>query len=251
MGPLFSAWKSGGENETDQHDRPLQWGHSFQLGNSGGTSGFWRLPTASMGPRLFRRGNFCSRHSSPPRVAASMGPRLFRRGNFTAEEGNASHSIASMGPRLFRRGNRKAFELFLVAVLLQWGHVFSDVEMPNRPTIVEKTSKASMGPRLFRRGNLLDVPPKGLNLFASMGPRLFRRGNWISARLCRWRQTGFNGATSFQTWKCRGRRPGCRIRPRASMGPRLFRRGNSPYRLSWGLSLEGLQWGHVFSDVEM
>ena len=106
MGPLFSAWKSGGENETDQHDNPLQWGHvfsawksgkgkllgmqlvslqwshSFQLGNSGGTSGFWRLPTASMGPRLFRRGN-----------------------------------------TMYGSGVRE------LPAELQWGHVFSDVEI--------------------------------------------------------------------------------------------------------------------------
>ena len=154
MGPLFSAWKSGGENETDQHDRPLQWGHSFQLGNSGGTSGFWRLPTASMGPRLFRRGNGLV--SCP--------------GNMTMAQ-------------------------------LQWGHVFSDVEIGVVVWIVSDATVASMGPRLFRRGNL-SAPYACLSQWtASMGPRLFRRGNgvWVGfpfLPLC-----CFNGATSFQTWK--------------------------------------------------
>ena len=110
--------------------------------------------------------------------------------------------------------------------LLQWGHVFSDVEMCNGDLRLLNPSTASMGPRLFRRGNLRGfllgtVFPK----VASMGPRLFRRGNnltgadlsWadlasMGPRLFRrgnidWAGTpdpgtrGFNGATSFQTWK--------------------------------------------------
>ena len=83
MGPLFSAWKSGGENETDQHDNPLQWGHVFSdveirdLDDSLGGRGI-----ASMGPRLFRRGNGDPvKHQVPGLRVASMGPRLFRRGN--------------------------------------------------------------------------------------------------------------------------------------------------------------------------
>ncbi len=38
-------------------------------------------------------------------------------------------------------------------VLLQWGHVFSDVEMIESEKVAYHTAKASMGPRLFRRGN--------------------------------------------------------------------------------------------------
>ncbi len=58
-----------------------------------------------------------------------------------------------MGPRLFRRGNwKRAIETRRRNAELQWGHVFSDVEID-------------------RFG--IPVPEKG----------------------------GFNGATSFQTWK--------------------------------------------------
>ena len=44
------------------------------------------LPEASMGPRLFRRGNDNMAEPSDNFVPASMGPRLFRRGN-RAERG--------------------------------------------------------------------------------------------------------------------------------------------------------------------
>jgi len=40
-----------------------------------------------------------------------------------------------------------------------------------------------------------------LNRLASMGPRLFRRGNISTAKCLPQAQAGFNGATSFQTWK--------------------------------------------------
>ena len=35
-----------------------------------------------------------------------------------------------MGPRLFRRGNPKSYTKDVPLFALQWGHVFSDVEIP-------------------------------------------------------------------------------------------------------------------------
>ena len=108
-----------------------------------------------------------------------------------------------------------------------------------------------MGPRLFRRGNVVARLMLVRDYWASMGPRLFRRGNSSTAppaatmgdplqwghafsdveisdfRRERWRHViCFNGATPFQTWKCRG-------------GGVELRR------------LSPLQWGHAFSDVEI
>ena len=62
---------------------------------------------------------------------------------------------------------------------------------------------------------------------------------------------GFNGATSFQTWKSRydgGELISIMV---ASMGPRLFRRGNPGSAYPCTPSSFVLQWGHVFSDVEI
>jgi len=42
-----------------------------------------------------------------------------------------------------------------ILVLLQWGHVFSDVETNNTAELSDRVCGASMGPRLFRRGNLV------------------------------------------------------------------------------------------------
>ena len=94
------------------------------------SEGLYLPRVASMGPRLFRRGNhglganwdykkegfngatpfqtwkqrvgFLNRD----RTEASMGPRLFRRGNAYCANVHEAFYIASMGPRLFRRGNR-------------------------------------------------------------------------------------------------------------------------------------------------
>ena len=85
---------------------------------------------------------------------------------------------------------------------LQWGHVFSDVEIGSDSDHI-RIDHASMGPRLFRRGNVLEVV--------------------AGVIFC---QLGFNGATSFQTWKSYTIPAIFNANATASMGPRLFRRGN-------------------------
>ncbi len=60
----------------------LQWGHAFSDVETRIFDGVITLHTkASMGPRLFRRGNLRLIPESLKQVVASMGPRLFRRGN--------------------------------------------------------------------------------------------------------------------------------------------------------------------------
>ncbi len=110
---------------------------------------------------------------------------------------------------------------------LQWGHVFSDVEIKQIRFGIGLRSAASMGPRLFRRGN--HTYPANIDSFicASMGPRLFRRGNI---------------AVSVSLWLAAHD---------ASMGPRLFRRGNALNVWTIPAQITKLQWGHVFSDVEI
>ena len=58
-----------------------------------------------------------------------MGPRLFRRGNGKIPYAVDRMAEASMGPRLFRRGNVREHQDRFWTRRLQWGHVFSDVEM--------------------------------------------------------------------------------------------------------------------------
>ena len=132
-----------------------------------------------------------------------------------------------MGPRLFRRGNRKRKITSWPQSMLQWGHVFSDVEIQFRELSGEKTSLLQWG-HVFS-----DVEIIG---FLTRSRMRLRR---------------FNGATSFQTWKLETKKPSCLVIVIASMGPRLFRRGNRIYVSTSRRGRISLQWGHVFSDVEM
>ena len=47
--------------------------------------------------------------------------------------------------------------VYLPSAKLQWGHVFSDVEMADAGFFDNAEDDASMGPRLFRRGNSIAV----------------------------------------------------------------------------------------------
>ncbi len=112
-----------------------------------------------------------------------------------------------MGPRLFRRGNIKREAEVAAAAALQWGHVFSDVEIEQTGQMIIRQVPASMGPRLFRRGNSVLLPVAVWLWRASMGPRLFRRGNELYER-------------HYSKYHY------------ASMGPRLFRRGNQRLKVA-------------------
>ncbi len=83
-----------------------------------------------------------------------------------------------MEPRFFKRGNK----IFVVyrdgANLLQWNHVFSNVEIGQSELLGDSLADASMEPRFFKRGNPC----------AAISPKE--------------KSASFNGTTFFQTWKC-------------------------------------------------
>ena len=190
----------------------LQWGRDSSAAEMPlGTATFYLGVAASMGPRLFSRGNGriagvqgplmdgfngaatlqprkCSgeRRRSIDELAASMGPRLFSRGNGVGDVPRPRPLAASMGPRLFSRGNGAAWQ----PACRMW--VF-----------------ASMGPRLFSRGNTSAArlaPHQPLQ--ASMGPRLFSRGNNTADTGCTPAEVSFNGAATLQPRKYAGARSG-------------------------------------------
>ncbi len=82
-----------------------------------------------------------------------MGPRLSDVETRVYGRRTPCTDRASMGPRLFRRGNCMYVHVPEARILLQWGHVFSDVETPACFSFSMSPTEASMGPRLFRRGN--------------------------------------------------------------------------------------------------
>src|SRR5262245_52074436 len=85
--------------------------------------------------------------------------------------------------------------------------------------------EASMEPRPFERGNAPQDAPLQRHHLASMERRPFERGNPRYGRRRHTEYTGFNGATSFRTWKhsCATSEPRCTV---------------------------ALQWSHVLSNVE-
>ena len=176
----FQTWK----RNPKMPDRPahtrLQWGHAFS-----------DVETCII--------------SLVPGVAqvASMGPRLFRRGNAVGRRGviGRSHD-ASMGPRLFRRGNDYHEEDLISYKRLQWGHAFSDVETRTPTRTRRRLPRCFNGATPFQTWKRCRraYPSRRVG-FASMGPRLFRRGNRFRSWLLMARLSRFNGATPFQTWK--------------------------------------------------
>ena len=87
-----------------------------------------------------------------------------------------------------------------------------------------------MEPRLLRHGNnaKLVFRISDPHIGASMEPRLLRHGNDVTTPTQELQvYTGFNGATSSQTWKLPGNVPVTTVVPGR------------------------LQWSHVFSDMEI
>ena len=86
---------------------------------------------------------------------ASMGPQLYRCGNFSSSQlAIACLRGASMGPQLYRCGNKGGGEaIFLNTFSLQWGRNFIVAETSRDKGMIAVPMEASMGPQLYRCGN--------------------------------------------------------------------------------------------------
>ena len=105
-GHVFSDVEMIETRYLSKKDLRLQWGHVFSdVEIKRHIQPPAVISEASMGPRLFRRGNDYKAAASKSNIKASMGPRLFRRGNGNPGASCLKCLLASMGPRLFRRGN--------------------------------------------------------------------------------------------------------------------------------------------------
>jgi len=183
----------------------LQWGHAFSdvemfRANRRSRS----ISVASMGPRLFRRGNLNFQPHLQLVLPCFNGATPFQTWKFGRSIGDQKGSDrASMGPRLFRRGNfDKLVQRGMPLASFNGATPFQTWKYGEEEEIPEEIRAASMGPRLFRRGNLMQWTTALERLLASMGPRLFRRGNAASDfNIEVQADVSFNGATPFQTWK--------------------------------------------------
>ena len=88
-------------------------------------------PRASMGPRLFSRGNDGAQDAVAVRIGSFNGAAALQpRKCSTPAAGFSAPYLASMGPRLFSRGNaRRVAPLLWLSVSLQWGRGSSAAEM--------------------------------------------------------------------------------------------------------------------------
>ena len=238
-------------------EEELQWGHAFsdvEIRYRGSIPEGRALAHASMGPRLFRRGNMiliCSFGESPSWLQWGHAFSDVEIENGfdgllkldSLQWGHAFSDVemmhflmddnpsltASMGPRLFRRGNPELELSVASEAMLQWGHAFSDVEM-NSSAGTESPSwtAASMGPRLFRRGNFKRTTSNVRLSHRFNGATPFQTWKYTPRPSLFRFMNSFNGATPFQTWKYCSIFISIHNQPTASMGPRLFRRGNLP-----------------------
>jgi len=107
-----------------------------------------------MEPRFFKRGNQGFPRYVRAVIAASMEPRFFKRGNRRRRSGATGVYCSFNGATFFQTWKFGSRESNLdPRYLLQWSHVFSNVEMANAGELKGKRSIASMEPRFFKRGN--------------------------------------------------------------------------------------------------
>ena len=132
---------------------------------------------ASMGPRMFIRGN----NKLDRELITKHFGLQWGRGCSSAETrpGHRPHTIpalASMGPRMFIRGNLQRALSAVGASMLQWGRGCSSAETsPSRAAAWRGpgfNGAADVHPRKHGGGRRADGRRE-----ASMGPRMFIRGN--------------------------------------------------------------------------
>jgi len=256
---------------------------------------------ASMEPRFFKRGNPCRRFANCRTQAnASMEPRFFKRGNSSQSASSYLPIVASMEPRFFKRGNDggesriisgrdcfngatffQTWKCRLAAAarqaerMLQWSHVFSNVEIFEPGSRIYPGSSSFNGATFFQTWKSASGTISPARLPALQWSHVFSNVEMRTLNLGGNLTTGFNGATFFQTWKSWGGSPSAVVvivlqwshvfsnveiivilfavapRQHASMEPRFFKRGNKNLACYAVNPREMLQWSHVFSNVEI
>ena len=103
----FSPWKLPSTAAHAPTLRPLQLGHGFfSVETAIGRRVAQWLRMLQLGHGFFSVETACAGPMRPIGYAASIGPRIFLRGNRGHRRHNADWIAASIGPRIFLRGNR-------------------------------------------------------------------------------------------------------------------------------------------------
>ncbi len=173
------------------------------------------MPTASIRPRIWGRGNPRRTDHASRDHRASIRPRIWGRGNLCTRvvwrfSCFCFNSATDLGPWKLDVGNDAFFPL---------GRFNSATDLgPWKPS----------GARISANPTIL----------ASIRPRIWGRGNQRQRPRVQRSESGFNSATDLGPWK-----PGMRSRhyrnsTTASIRPRIWGRGN-PNRLAWSRSSAG------------
>ena len=200
---------------------------------------------------MFIRGNILRRELCQLLIVASMGPRMFIRGNVSCAQPPAGESAcfngaADVHPR--KPGRR------VVCQRCPSGfNGAADVHPRKRKEGKGEgeRERASMGPRMFIRGNEPRAPKDCRVRPASMGPRMFIRGNSNHRARIRARLRRFNGAADVHPRKLGAQQVRLHVEVAvASMGPRMFIRGNMRTKPDTASARSRLQWGRGCSSAE-
>ena len=157
---------------------------------------------ASMGPRLFRRGNFAVYVISSSPTKLQWGHAF---SDVEMDQGYREPGVggrASMGPRLFRRGNWRFISVNNGPTKrLQWGHAFSDVEIHGRHR-VPGGHPSFNGATPFQTWKFF-IPMVGATVHKVLqwGHAFSDVEMQLDHPILHIALDGFNGATPFQTWK--------------------------------------------------
>ena len=183
--------------------------------------------TASMGPRVFARGDEVSASVKSANYARFNGATRVRAWRLSVCTECFTRITSFNGATRVRAWRSFCPGLsFGYLLTLQWGHACSRVEICRIERMYGTADQASMGPRVFARGDLCSNCNTGIGLLASMGPRVFARGDQLSFFIARRREMSFNGATRVRAW-----RSGTAALPASA--------------------ILVLQWGHACSRVEI
>ena len=216
---------------------PLQWGRGFSAAETVEV-GRRRCvgPVASMGPRLFSRGNTLLLASVFVALRASMGPRLFSRGNNPDCEAVESAFVSFNGAAAFQPRKLQGHNTGPPRIArLQWGRGFSAAETCRllgrwRGACTRFNGAAAFQPRKRESPGAWAASPGS----ASMGPRLFSRGNGQRASRPAGLSHRFNGAAAFQPRKRRNPRQ-CSLRG---------------FRLQWGRGFSAAETLHIIVQMQ-
>ena len=120
------------------------------------------------------------RGTEPGALRASMGPQLYRCGNYVPTTQTYSWYVRLQWGRNFIVAEMLYSVLSKCqAPMLQWGRNFIVAEISTISARYAKVKHASMGPQLYRCGNHGAYGLPAPLYQASMGPQLYRCGNYV------------------------------------------------------------------------